>query len=85
MSKSIWKRKARSEVFRPSDHNGAATAQALQDKFFRELLRDCLGYAGAVIIRRILGIAHVIDYESIKDAEARCAASSITASHPVCT
>lgn len=45
--------------------------QALQDKFFRELFRDALSYAGAVIIRRILGIAHVIDYESIKDADRR--------------
>lgn len=45
--------------------------QALQDKFFRELFRDALSYAGAVIIRRILGIAHVIDYESIKVADRR--------------
>ena len=45
--------------------------QALQDKFFKELFRDCVGYAGAVIIRRILGIAHVIDYESIEDVDKR--------------
>ena len=51
--------------------------QALQDKFFKELFRDCVGYAGAVIIRRILGIAHVIDYESIKDADKRWALCSL--------
>ena len=67
-----------------SSYNGAANAQALQDKFFEELLRDCLGYAGAVIIRRILGIAHVIDYESIKDADARCVAFLISSTHAKC-
>ena len=48
-----------------------ACLQALQDKFFKELFRDCVSYAGAVIIRRILGIAHVVDYESIKDTDER--------------
>ncbi len=85
MSQSFWKGRAWSEVFCPSDHNRAATAQALQDKFFRELLRDCLGYAGAVIISRILGIAHVIDYESIKDVDARCAAFLISSARIECT
>lgn len=45
--------------------------QAVQDSFFEELLEDVLGFAGAVIIRRILGIAHVVDFESIEDAERR--------------
>ena len=45
--------------------------QALQDKFFKELFRDCVSYAGAVIIRRILGIAHVTDYETIEDEDMR--------------
>ena len=36
-----------------------------------ELFRDTLAFAGAVIIRRILGIAHVIDFESIEDLDAR--------------
>jgi 5-methylthioribose kinase len=45
--------------------------QAVQGEFFRELLDEVLGFAGAVIIRRILGIAHVIDFESIKDPDAR--------------
>ena len=45
--------------------------QAVQEAFFAGLLPDVLGFAGAVIIRRILGIAHVVDYESITDADAR--------------
>ncbi|CAK0750881.1 hypothetical protein CVIRNUC_002025 [Coccomyxa viridis] len=65
-------------LFGPKAPAGTQTLEALQDKFFRELLRDCLGYAGAVIIRRILGIAHVIDYESIKDVDARAAAEKVS-------
>ncbi len=45
--------------------------QMVQQAFFAELFEDVLGFAGAVIIRRILGIAHVIDYESIADADTR--------------
>lgn len=43
----------------------------MQEAFFAGLLPEVLGFAGAVIIRRILGIAHVVDYESITDADAR--------------
>ena len=45
--------------------------QAVQQAFFAELFEDVLGFAGAVIIRRILGIAHVVDFESIGDADIR--------------
>lgn len=45
--------------------------QAYQEAFFKELFQDTLSFAGAVIIRRILGIAHVIDFESIEDLEDR--------------
>lgn len=45
--------------------------QAYQEKFFSELFGDTLSFAGAVMIRRILGIAHVIDFESIKDLASR--------------
>ena len=44
----------------------------MQDAFFREVEHDAIGFAGAVIIRRILGIAHVIDFESIEDTGVRC-------------
>lgn len=33
--------------------------------------RDALGFAGCEIIRRILGLAHVADFESITDEDAR--------------
>lgn len=55
--------------------------QAVQNAFMEELFRDTLSFAGAVIIRRILGIAHVIDFESIQDADTRC---STTQTNTVC-
>lgn len=41
------------------------------DWYIAELLADSLGYAGAEIIRRTIGLAHVMDIESIEDAECR--------------
>jgi 5-methylthioribose kinase len=37
----------------------------------RGIWRDALGFAGCEIIRRIVGLAHVEDFESIADADAR--------------
>lgn len=45
--------------------------QVLQQAFLGELFRDSLSFAGAVMIRRILGIAHVIDFESIENPDIR--------------
>ncbi len=50
----------------------AGAAQAAQGAFLRELLPDALGFAGAVMTRRIVGIAHVADMESIADPDTRC-------------
>lgn len=41
------------------------------DWYMCELLQDSLGYAGTEIIRRTIGLAHVMDLESIEDAERR--------------
>ena len=38
-----------------------------------ELFADALKFGGAVIIRRIVGIAHVDDFRDIKDDNVRCA------------
>jgi hypothetical protein len=45
--------------------------QFAEEAFFDELFRDTLSFAGAVMTRRVLGIAHVIDFEHIKDDETR--------------
>lgn len=44
--------------------------QALTD-FMRALLSDTIGFAGAKMIRRLLGLAHVEDMQSIADPDRR--------------
>ncbi len=46
---------------------------AAQDGYMRVLFRDALGFAGAKMIRRILGLAHNIDFEQITDKTIRAA------------
>lgn len=41
--------------------------KAIQSEFFSSLWSDMLGFAGCVLIRRIVGVAHVADMETIKD------------------
>lgn len=62
---------------------GALFAIAREDDVLREaaiaarlaaIWHDALGFAGAEIIRRILGLAHVADFESIADIPMRLAA-----------
>ena len=40
-------------------------------KYMRELRADALGFSGAKMVRRIVGIAHNADLEEIQDADAR--------------
>ena len=48
-----------------------AALRAHQDKFIDDVWKDTLGFAGAKMTRRIVGIAHVADLDSIGDADAR--------------
>ncbi len=45
--------------------------EAERQRFMRVLFEDALAFAGAKMIRRILGLAHVEDLESIADPERR--------------
>jgi 5-methylthioribose kinase len=49
---------------------GSATVSA-QESFMLSLLHDTLGFAGMKMLRRIVGIAHVEDLESIQDPDVR--------------
>ena len=49
--------------------------QAAQDTFMAELFADAVKFGGAVMIRRIVGIAHIDDFKEIKDDDVRCAVS----------
>jgi 5-methylthioribose kinase len=50
---------------------GAAALEAAQQAFFSELWADCVGFMGAVMMRRLVGIAHVADMDSIEGEGSR--------------
>ncbi|HEY9216171.1 MAG TPA: S-methyl-5-thioribose kinase [Ancylobacter sp.] len=50
--------------------DNAASEKALAD-LLRQLLSDALGFAGVEIHRRILGLAHNADFETIEDRDMR--------------
>jgi 5-methylthioribose kinase len=52
---------------------GAAALAAAQAAWRRGLLSDVLSFAGAIIVRRLVGIAHTSDMDGIEDAEVRAA------------
>jgi 5-methylthioribose kinase len=56
------------------DEAGRRALEAYRVRFMARLLQDSIGFAGAKMARRILGLAHVEDMESIKniDVRARC-------------
>jgi len=58
---------------------GAARLEAERQAYMDRLLRDTIGFAAAKIIRRILGLAHNIDFEWIEDPRRRavCEARSL--------
>ncbi len=64
------------ELFKRAAYSGVDELAATQEQFVRELLIDSLGFAGCKMIRRIIGIAHVEDFESIEDAEVRAKCES---------
>jgi 5-methylthioribose kinase len=56
-------------------HDQMASA-AFHASFLQALLRDSIGFAACKMIRRVLGIAHVIDLEQIADPALRARAES---------
>jgi 5-methylthioribose kinase len=51
--------------------DGERSLGVARDHLMRQLLTDSLGFAGAAMIRRTLGLAHDIDMEHIEDPELR--------------
>ena len=58
-------------VFGAGAAQGAEALAAYQAAYLRDLLGDALGFAGAKMIRRVVGIAHVEDLDSIPDPDVR--------------
>ena len=52
---------------------GRASLRLAQQGYMHRLYVDALGFAGAAMIRRTLGLAHNIDFERIEDPDRRAA------------
>jgi 5-methylthioribose kinase len=61
------------------DQSDAIGSEQALTHFLRDLFCDTVGFAGAKMIRRLVGLAHVEDMESIEDParRARCEASAL--------
>nr|XP_016508959.1 PREDICTED: methylthioribose kinase-like [Nicotiana tabacum]XP_016508960.1 PREDICTED: methylthioribose kinase-like [Nicotiana tabacum] len=59
------------EAYLPEIYNNTELQQLVKQKYMKELFEDTLGFGAAKMIRRIVGVAHVEDFESIKDAAKR--------------
>ncbi|RCV15116.1 hypothetical protein SEVIR_3G033300v4 [Setaria viridis] len=59
------------EAYLPDIYNNSNLLSLAQKKYMTNLFHDSLGFGSAKMIRRIVGIAHVEDLESIKDASKR--------------
>jgi 5-methylthioribose kinase len=78
----LWREGARGDAYPASLFQGPAGELHLEAERHRnmdQLFRDTVGFAAAKIIRRILGLAHNIDFEWIEDARLRavCEARSL--------
>uniref|UniRef100_A0A0D3G1G9 S-methyl-5-thioribose kinase n=1 Tax=Oryza barthii TaxID=65489 RepID=A0A0D3G1G9_9ORYZ len=59
------------EAYLPPIYNSSELLRLAQKKYMTSLFHDSLGFGSAKMIRRIVGIAHVEDFESIEDASKR--------------
>ncbi|MGJ4917439.1 S-methyl-5-thioribose kinase [Bradyrhizobium sp. HKCCYLRH2060] len=71
---ALWRSEATGDAYPPSLFPGEAGATRLETErqaYMAGLFQDAVGFTAAKIIRRILGLAHNIDFELIEDAKQR--------------
>ena len=71
---SLWERQAGGDAYPPGMFESAPAAAALageREAFMDSLFADMLGFGACKMIRRMLGFAHVSDFESIADPDRR--------------
>ena len=78
----LWRTEAKGDAYPATlfaGPDGAARLEAERQAYMERLFRDTVGFAAAKIIRRILGLAHNIDFEWIEDPKRRatCEARSL--------
>ncbi|KAI5661144.1 hypothetical protein M9H77_20467 [Catharanthus roseus] len=59
------------EAFLPEIYNNEEVHLMVKQRYMRDLLHDTLGFGAAKMIRRIVGVAHVEDFESIAEPAKR--------------
>ena len=87
---ALWAGHARGDAWPAAMFCAAADSPALEsarNAFLNSLFADMLGFAACKMIRRILGFAHVIDFERIPDAALRgcCEADALALAHLLLT
>jgi 5-methylthioribose kinase len=87
---ALWAGHARGDAWPAAMFCAAGDIAALEsarNAFLDSLFADMLGFAGCKMIRRILGFAHVIDFERIPDAALRgcCEADALALAHLLLT
>ena len=79
---ALWRSEAKGDAYPAILFEGAAGAARLERErqgYLNRLFQDTVGFAAAKTIRRILGLAHNIDFELIEDLKRRavCEARSL--------
>lgn len=87
---SLWSEHAAGDGFPASMFSAPADAPALQSArhaYVDALFADMLGFAACKMIRRIVGFAHVVDFDWIQDAalRANCEAGALALAHRLLT
>jgi 5-methylthioribose kinase len=78
----LWSEERRGDLY-PSamftGPDGIETVARARDRYLADLFVDMLGFAACKMIRRVLGFAHVLDFESIASLELRgeCEAAAL--------
>jgi 5-methylthioribose kinase len=70
----LWRKEAHGDAYPKAlfaDAGSDGALEAERQLYIQQLYADSLGFAAAKMIRRILGLAHVIDLEQIADADLR--------------
>jgi 5-methylthioribose kinase len=79
---ALWRTEAQGDAYPATlftGEGGAGRLEAERQAYMARLFQDTVGFAAAKIIRRILGLAHNIDFEWIEDRHLRaiCEARSL--------
>jgi 5-methylthioribose kinase len=79
---ALWAEHAKGDAFPAAMFSASADRtdlQAARQQYLDSIFADMLGFGACKMIRRILGFAHVIDFDSIPDAalRGRCEANAL--------